>query len=48
MAEKAGFGVILWQTLKTDFVASMLFYIHVNADPGPELKCLLEVKQDLS
>ena len=43
VAEKAGFGVILWQTLKTDFVASMLFYIHVNADSDPELQCLLKV-----
>ena len=44
VAEKAGFGVILWETLKTDFVALMLFYIHVNADPGRELQCLLKVK----
>ena len=33
VAEKAGFGMILSETLKTDFVASMLIYIHVNADP---------------
>ena len=33
MAEKAGFGIIFLETLKTDFVASMLIYIHVNADP---------------
>ena len=33
MAEKAGFGMILSETLKTGFVASMLIYIHVNADP---------------
>ena len=33
MAEKAGFGMVLSETLKTDFVASMLIYIHVNADP---------------
>ena len=29
----AGFGMILSETLKTGFVASMLIYIHVNADP---------------
>ena len=33
VAEKAGFSMILWETLKTGFVASMLIYIHVNADP---------------
>ena len=33
VAEKAGFGMILSETLKTGFVASMLIYIHVNADP---------------
>ena len=33
VAEKAGFGMILSETLKTDFVSSMLIYIHVNADP---------------
>ena len=33
MAEKADFGLILSETLKTGFVASMLVYIHVNADP---------------
>ena len=33
VAEKAGFGIIFLETLKTDFVASMLIYIHVNADP---------------
>ena len=33
VAEKAGFGMILAETLKTGFVASMLIYIHVNADP---------------
>ena len=33
VAEKAGFGMILSPTLKTVFVASMLIYIHVNADP---------------
>ena len=33
VAEKAGFGVILSETLKTGFVALMLIYIHVNADP---------------
>ena len=33
MTEKAGFGMILSETLKTGFVASMLIYIHVNADP---------------
>ena len=33
IAEKAGFGMILSETLKTGFVASMLIYIHVNADP---------------
>ena len=32
MAEKADFGIILSETLKTGFVASMLIYIHVNAD----------------
>ena len=33
MAEKAGFGMILSETLKTGFAASMLIYTHVNADP---------------
>ena len=33
VAERAGFGMILLGTLKTGFVASMLIYIHVNADP---------------
>ena len=33
MAEKAGFGMILSETLKTGFVASMLIYIYVNTDP---------------
>ena len=33
VAEKAGFGMILSETLKTGFVAWMLIYIHVNADP---------------
>ena len=33
VAEKAGLGLILSETLKTGFVASMLIYIHVNADP---------------
>ena len=33
VAEGAGFGRILSETLKTGFVASMLIYIHVNADP---------------
>ena len=33
VAEKAGFGMILSETLKTGFVASMLIYIHENADP---------------
>ena len=33
VAEKAGFGMILSETLKTVFFASMLIYIHVNADP---------------
>ena len=33
VAEGAGFGMILLETLKTGFVASMLIYIHVNADP---------------
>ena len=33
VAEKAGFGMILSETLKTGFVASMLIYIRVNADP---------------
>ena len=33
VAEKAGFGMILSETLKTGFVASMYIYIHVNADP---------------
>ena len=32
VAEGAGFGMIS-ETLKTGFVASMLIYIHVNADP---------------
>ena len=33
VAEKADCGIILKETLKTGFVASMLIYIHVNADP---------------
>ena len=33
VAEKAGFGMILSETLKTGFVASMHIYNHVNADP---------------
>ena len=33
VAEKAGFGMILSETLKTGFVASMRIYIHGNADP---------------
>ena len=33
VAEGAGFGMILSETLKTGLVASMLIYIHVNADP---------------
>ena len=33
VAEKAGFGMILSETLKTGFVASMFIYIHLNADP---------------
>ena len=33
VAEKAGFGMILSETLKTVFVASLLIYIYVNADP---------------
>ena len=33
LAEKAGFGMILSETLKTGFVASMLIYINVNTDP---------------
>ena len=33
VAEKAGFGMILSETLKTGFVASMFIYIRVNADP---------------
>ena len=33
VAEKAGFGIILSETLKTGFVALMLIYIHVNTDP---------------
>ena len=33
MAEKAGFCMILLGAPKTGFVASMLIYIHVNADP---------------
>ena len=33
MAEEAGFGMILSETLiRQGFVASMLNYIHVNAD----------------
>ena len=32
VAEKAGF-IMVSETLKTGFVASMLIYIHVNADP---------------
>ena len=30
VAEKACFGMIFSETLKTGFVASMLIYIHVN------------------
>ena len=33
VAEKAGFGMIFSETLKTGFVASILIYIHVNTDP---------------
>ena len=33
MAKKAGFAMILSETLKTGFVASMLINSHVNADP---------------
>ena len=33
VAEKAGFAMILSETLKTGFVASMLLYIYVTADP---------------
>ena len=33
VAEKAGFCMILSETLKTGFVASMPIYIRVNADP---------------
>ena len=33
VAEKAGFGMIFSDALKTGFVALMLIYIHVNADP---------------
>ena len=33
VAGKAGFGMILSETLKTGFVASMTIYIHVNTDP---------------
>ena len=33
VAEKAGFGMIFSETLKTGFVASILIYIQVNADP---------------
>ena len=33
LVEKAGFGMILSETLKTGSVASMLIYIHVNTDP---------------
>ena len=33
MAEKASFGMILPETLKTGFVESILIYIHVNVDP---------------
>ena len=33
VTEGAGFGMILSGTPKTGFVASMLIYIHVNADP---------------
>ena len=33
VAEKAGFGMSFSETLKTGFVALMLIYIHVNADP---------------
>ena len=32
LAEKAGFVMILSETLKTGFVASLLIYIHVNGD----------------
>ena len=33
VAEKAGFCMIFSETMKAGFVASMLIYIHVNADP---------------
>ena len=33
VAQTAGFGMSLSETLKTGFVAPMLIYIHVNADP---------------
>ena len=33
VAEKASFGMILSETLKTGFVSLMLIYFHVNADP---------------
>ena len=33
VAEGAGFGMILSETLKTGFGAPVLIYIHVNADP---------------
>ena len=33
VAEKAGFGMILSETLKTGFAALMRIYIHLNADP---------------
>ena len=33
LAEMAGFGMIISEALKKGFVASMLIYIHVNADP---------------
>ena len=33
VSEKADFGMIFSENLKTDFVASMHIYIHINADP---------------
>ena len=33
MAEKAGFGMIFSETLKTGFVVSMLIYIYVIMEP---------------
>ena len=49
MAEKAGFGVILSETLKTGFVASMLIYMHVNADPIHKPgSCDMHIENDYS